>query len=92
MTSEDKCYALFPSTYWALRGDKLLAEADMDVKLRPVPRELSSSCGICLEFSCGDARGVARALEDLGVDNDGLFSRTGARHTAAAGDGEDQRS
>lgn len=78
---EDRCYVLFPSTYWALRGDKLLAEAKMDVKLRPVPRELSSSCGICLEFSCETAVGVIRALEDLDVDHDGVFTRSGSQYT-----------
>ncbi len=78
---EERCYVLFPSTYWALRGDKLLREAGLDVKLRPVPRELSSSCGICLEFNCETAAGVMRTLEDLDVVNDGLFARSGARFT-----------
>jgi hypothetical protein len=42
--------ALFLSVQHALRAEKLLKAADIPCKLIPVPRQLSSDCGVCLRF------------------------------------------
>jgi hypothetical protein len=42
--------ALFLSVHHALRAEKLLKTADIPCKLIPVPRHLSSDCGVCLRF------------------------------------------
>jgi hypothetical protein len=42
--------ALFLSVHHALRAEKLLKNADIPCKLIPVPRHLSSDCGVCLRF------------------------------------------
>ena len=42
--------ALFLSVNHALRAEKLLKNADIPCKLIPVPRHLSSDCGVCLRF------------------------------------------
>jgi hypothetical protein len=42
--------ALFRSVHHALRAEKLLKTADIPCKLIPVPRHLSSDCGVCLRF------------------------------------------
>jgi hypothetical protein len=65
---EDWCVVLFHSTSLALRGEKLCREEKIPVKLIPVPRSLSSDCGVCLRFPCADedrlrAIFTARALE-----------------------------
>jgi hypothetical protein len=41
---------LFLSVSHALRAEKLLKEAGIPCKLIPVPRHLSSDCGVCLRF------------------------------------------
>jgi len=41
---------LFQSVHHALRAEKLLKAADIPCKLIPVPRDLSSDCGVCLRF------------------------------------------
>jgi hypothetical protein len=41
---------LFLSVQHALRAEKLLKEAGIPCKLIPVPRHLSSDCGVCLRF------------------------------------------
>jgi hypothetical protein len=41
---------LFPSVQHALRAEKLLKEAGLLCKLIPIPRNLSSDCGVCLRF------------------------------------------
>ena len=42
--------ALFLSVSHALRAERLLKEAGIPCKLIPVPRHLSSDCGVCLRF------------------------------------------
>ncbi|MEW6243616.1 MAG: DUF3343 domain-containing protein [Bacillota bacterium] len=71
------CYFTFPSTYWALTGECLLRERGFAVKLRPVPRTLSSSCGICLELPLALAAEVQEAVRLLGIDADGPFNHDG---------------
>jgi len=41
---------LFLSVHHALRAEKLLKDTDIPCKLIPVPRHLSSDCGVCLRF------------------------------------------
>ena len=41
---------LFRSVQHALRAEKLLKEAGIPCKLIPIPRNLSSDCGVCLRF------------------------------------------
>jgi len=40
---------LFPSTHDALVAEKNWPQSGLPGKLRPIPRSLSSSCGLCLE-------------------------------------------
>jgi hypothetical protein len=43
--------ALFLSVHHALRAEKLLMNAEIPCKLIPVPRHLSSDCGVCVRFA-----------------------------------------
>jgi hypothetical protein len=42
---------LFQSISSALRAERLLKKEGMTYKLIPVPRHLSSDCGVCIRFS-----------------------------------------
>jgi hypothetical protein len=42
---------LFDSVHHALRSEKILKEIGIPHKLIPVPRHISSDCGICLRFT-----------------------------------------
>jgi len=48
-----ECWAviLFQSVSQAIRAEKLLGAAGIACKLIPVPRHLSSDCGVCLRFA-----------------------------------------
>jgi len=52
---------LFAASSHALRAERLCLEAGLEAKLIPVPRHLSSDCGLCLRLP-GDQRGRAEAL------------------------------
>jgi len=59
---------LFYSTNWAIRAEKVLRKAGFEVKLIPVPRHLSSDCGVCLRFEWADEEAVRQALEAARVE------------------------
>jgi hypothetical protein len=64
--------ALFHSTQGALRAEKLLRAAGLTVKLIPVPRQLSSDCGVCVRFLWRDQAKVEAELERAGLEIAGV--------------------
>ncbi len=56
------CYITFPTTYYAIRAEKVLASSDYGFKMVPVPRSISSSCGTALKTSCDDVEAVKELL------------------------------
>ena len=72
MASSDYGVVLFYSTSAAIRAEKLTQEAGLKVKLIPVPRQLSSDCGISLRFEWDQAEVVRSVLEAKGVEVQGI--------------------
>jgi len=69
--------ALFDSTQRALRAEKVLRQAGYIIKLIPVPRHLSSDCGVCVRFSWADLPKVSEALQKAGVETAGIHPLKG---------------
>jgi len=65
---------LFSSTHLALRAEKLTKGENLPVKLIPVPRHLSSDCGVCLRFSWDQKREIEETLNQAGVQTEGVHS------------------
>jgi hypothetical protein len=65
--------ALFDSTSAALRAEKVVGERGIPVKLIPVPRQISSDCGVCLRFPQDQEAQVRTILQDAGVDLQGIY-------------------
>jgi hypothetical protein len=57
-----RAFALFDSTSAALRAEKLATAGGVRVKLVPVPRHLSSDCGVCLRLEAADVARVGEIL------------------------------
>ena len=53
---------LFQSVSGALLAEKFLKKNGIKYKLIPVPRHLSSDCGVCIRFSSQDESLVRKAL------------------------------
>ena len=66
----DLCVILFHSTSEAIRAESMTKKSGLRVKLRPIPRHLSSDCGICLTFVPSDRPKVEEALRAWTVDYD----------------------
>lgn len=64
---------LFPGTSAALRAEKVLKQAGIAIRLIPVPRELSSNCGIAVRFLWGDRAHVEQVLTDANVAIEGVY-------------------
>jgi hypothetical protein len=58
---------LFPSVHFVLRAEKIAKEKGFSVKLIPVPRHLSSDCGVGLRISWEEKEAILEALEEAKV-------------------------
>ncbi len=46
-----KCVLIFSSIHQVMRAEKLLKGKGIEIDLIPVPREISSDCGVAVELS-----------------------------------------
>lgn len=56
------------ATSHALKGERALQERGIGCKLIPVPRHLSSDCGVCLRIARTDRAAALAALTAVGVE------------------------
>jgi hypothetical protein len=59
------CVALFRSVSQAIKAEKILKEAGIPHKVIPVPKIISSDCGVCLRFLQEKKEVVAEILESV---------------------------
>ena len=57
------CVALFHSVSHVIKAEKILKEAGIPHKLIPVPRIISSDCGVCLRFLREQRDTIVEALD-----------------------------
>jgi hypothetical protein len=53
---------LFDSVSSALLAEKILKKKGLPFKIIPVPRHISSDCGVCIRFSSPDRNRIESAL------------------------------
>jgi len=58
---------LFPSVSHTLKAEKILKEKGIAHKMIPVPREISSDCGVCLRVAVDNQKLAEEALQDFVV-------------------------
>jgi hypothetical protein len=46
------CFLLFHSIHDVLKAEKTLKEGGLEFELVPIPRNLSSDCGMCVKLAC----------------------------------------
>lgn len=62
------------STSHAMRIERLLNGEKIECKLIPVPRKLSSDCGVCVRFEAKEKEIVIQKLNQIGVEYMGIYS------------------
>lgn len=65
----------FPSTHYALKAEKVLKENRLQVVPMPAPREISSSCGLCLSFDYRLKETIVETLKKKEVEVEGIYFR-----------------
>lgn len=64
---------LVVSASHAVKGERALGKAGIPCRLIPVPRSLSSQCGVCLRVARGDRNEAIEILRGAGVSLTGVF-------------------
>jgi len=68
----DRAVLLFHTSSHAFRAEKLLLEASIECALVPLPRQLSSDCGVCLRLARADVERARAVLATGHVEIAGI--------------------
>jgi len=71
---------IFHSIHRVMKAEKALKKAGLDVRLMPVPRQLSSDCGLSIAFFLRDLEAARVALESAGCLFEELHALEGDRY------------
>lgn len=63
---------VFHTTSAAIKADKVLRNANVEAKLVPIPRYISSDCGLALRFHWKERDNIAGILERAGLELAGM--------------------
>ena len=72
MANSQYSVVLVPSASQALRAEKVLQRAGIPCKLIPVPRHLSSDCGVSVRIETADLERTLRALKGGSLKVEGI--------------------
>ena len=73
MSRKQYAVILVYSTSHVIRAEKTLQQAGLSCKLIPVPRHLSSDCGVCVRIMQIDQAAALQALEAVRVEMEGVY-------------------
>ena len=62
------CLATFETTHMAILFEKTFRKAGLSVKIVPVPRSLSSSCGLACRFPCDQKDFILTYCEEKDIE------------------------
>ena len=71
---DERCAAVLETIHYVIKGERILKKVGLKIDVIPVPREISSDCGMALEFSCQDRERVERLLAGEGVTVVGIYA------------------
>ncbi len=74
-----KVIFLFPSIHYVLKAEKCLKKEGLKPEIIPVPKELSSDCGMALAFEEEKAQRALLTLPE-GLRPEKIFRCTGKRY------------
>jgi hypothetical protein len=62
------------STSHAIKIERALRDAGIDSKLIPVPRQLSSDCGVCVRIERAQGEAARQIIAALSLEIDGIHA------------------
>jgi hypothetical protein len=72
MTHAQYAVIIVHSTSHAMRVEKLLQEQGIACKMIPVPRQISSDCGVCVRILQSDLEAARQVVQAAGVEIEGV--------------------
>lgn len=81
---EQNMVIAFDSTQQALRAEMLLEYADIDIDIRPTPKDITAGCALSIEFDRTELSQVRHILKEEKVEIRGIYSYTEGTYTAIA--------
>ncbi len=72
MNGESYAVILVYSTSHAMRIEKLLAEQGIACKMIPVPRQISSDCGVCIRILRADVAAARTSVDAANIQVQGI--------------------
>lgn len=70
-----KCVFLFESVHQVMKAEKSLKGRGFSIDIIPVPREISSDCGVAIELPWEDREGALSVLEGRSISISELYVR-----------------
>jgi hypothetical protein len=72
---------IFNSIHKVMRAERILKGAGVDARVVPVPRSLSSDCGLSIVFPWGQRENADIVLEGEGCPAEATFRQVGEGYT-----------
>jgi hypothetical protein len=69
----ERCALVLSSIHWVIRAETLLKQQSFWVDIIPIPREISSECGMALEFACADWPAISQLFTRHQIETIGLY-------------------
>lgn len=63
-----RSFLLMSSLRYAIKAEKFCREQGITCEVVPVPRQISSECGMCLEIAADQAEQVLNKLQQAGFE------------------------
>lgn len=76
MVSDGDLVAIFHSIHRVMKAEQVLKRGGVEMLLIPVPRQLSSDCGLAIRFAAPDLERVANLLGAAGLAPAELYRRS----------------
>ena len=80
MVRENDLVAIFHSIHRVMKAEKVLKNAGADFLLIPVPRQLSSDCGLAIRYSAVERERIEAILHQAQLLPAELFRREGKEY------------
>lgn len=73
---------VFDSTQQALRAEMLLEYAEIDIDIRPTPKQITAGCALSIEFPHFDLERVQQIIKEEQVEIRGIFEFSNGSYVA----------
>lgn len=75
MDTMEEIIIAFDSTQQALRAEMLLEYAEIEIDIRPTPKEITAGCALSIGFEMDTLEQVKSILNDEAVEIRGMFKK-----------------